>query len=143
MCAMGAIVQQNEQNIKKFRCLRTLATFRQFGLQNVWHSALALYAIPMGNLYWQFLMKKKCTISLLSPRPRFPCNWYSNYSILKFQLFFFKLFVDLENDCLPVPIFVKKGPLWKSSPLVMIFQNCTRSPYGHTVLFIPVWTRGY
>ncbi len=30
---MGAIVQQKKQNIKKFRQLRTLATFHQFGLQ--------------------------------------------------------------------------------------------------------------
>ena len=34
MCATGVIVQQKEQNIKKFRRLQTLATFHKLGLQN-------------------------------------------------------------------------------------------------------------
>ncbi len=85
MCAPEVIVQQKEQNIKKFRWLRTLAIFHQFGLQNYVTVSITSICNSNGKILLAIFDEKKCTTSLLSPRPCLLCDWYSKYLIVKFQ----------------------------------------------------------
>ncbi len=67
MYATGVIVQQNEQNIKKFRWLQMLATFHQFGLQKLCDSQHNSTCNSNGNSLLAIVDEKKYTTRLLSP----------------------------------------------------------------------------
>ena len=97
MCAMGAIVQQKEQNIRNLDSCERWLLFISLGCKIVWQSASTLHATLMENLYCQLLIKMYVPQMFYHRGHVFHAiqnvqSWIFNFSKIK-------LFVCLENDC--------------------------------------------
>ncbi len=77
-----------------------LAIFHQLGCEIMSQSASALHAIPMGNHYWQLLMKKIILQVFYHSGHAFHAHAFgnSNFEILIFLKI--ELVIHLENDCI-------------------------------------------